>query len=64
VGCIVYQRQCPSGFQETYQKLSFHADLGENIGRYDSSALAIRIGEFQVLQPDHPPLEQESFRSG
>jgi hypothetical protein len=62
VGCFVYQRECPCGFQKTYQQLMFPADLGENIGTYFMSPLANRIGEIRVLQPDLQPVEQESFR--
>jgi hypothetical protein len=63
LGCFVYQREGPRGFQKTYQQLAFPADLGENIGRYVRSALANRIGEINGLQQDLPTLEQDRFRS-
>jgi hypothetical protein len=64
VGCFVYQRECPCGFQKTYQQLKFPGDLGENTGRYFRSPLAIRIGGIDVLQPDLQPVKQESYRLG
>jgi hypothetical protein len=64
VGRFVYQRECPRGFQKTYQQLAFTAVLGENTGIYVRSLVENRNGEILVLQPDFPTLEQERFRSG